>query len=211
MFLRRITENKWTRLFEWRAESNSITQLGYKADMFIQPAGCKGYHSTKLAHQQAKMLQICKPGPYIFSRIFGIHLHIHYPSGNSFAYCPSPGACIVHSRGLPLVVVGMKSEVFLMRVRCLPQSDLFTVHWNRSQSFTLYGSFLYICTADHEMLRCRSPSLVFRASLFTTICSNPRPTWAPDLSTMFQWSGAKAQGRASAVWPVLGREKMQVP
>ena len=30
--------------------------------------------------------------------------------------------------GLPLVVVGMKSEVFLAKARRLPQSDLFMVH-----------------------------------------------------------------------------------
>ena len=179
--------------------------------LFGQPAGCKGDHSTKLAHKPEKALQIYKPKPYIFSKILGTHLHIHCSSRNSFTYYASPGACPVCNRGLPLVVVGMKSEVFLMKVRCLPQSDLFTVHWNRSQSFILCCSFLCVCTADHEMLRCCSHSLVFKASLFTPICSNPRPTWAPDLSTMFQWSGAKAQGRASAVWPVLGREKMQVP
>ena len=117
----------------WRAESNSITRLGYKAGMFIWPAGCKGDHPTKLAHQQAKMLQICKPSPYILSRILGTHLHIHYPSRNSFTYCPSPGTCVVCSRGLPLVVVGMKSEVFLMKARHLSRSDLFTVHSNRSK------------------------------------------------------------------------------
>ena len=135
----------------WCVESNSITQLGYKAGMFIRPAGCKEDHSTKLAHQQAKTLQICKPSPYIFSRILGIHLHIHYPSGNSFTYCPSPGACIVRSRGLPLVVVGMKSEVFLAKARRLPQYYLLTLHSNRSKPFILYCILLCVCTDDHEM------------------------------------------------------------
>ena len=134
--------------------------------MFIWPAGCKGDHSTKLAHQQAKTLQICKPSPYIFSRILGTHLHIHYPSRNSFTYCPSPGTCVVRSRGLPLVVVGMKSEVFLVKARHIPWSDLLMVHSNRSKPFILYCSFLCVCTADHEMLRCCSPSLVSKASLF---------------------------------------------
>ena len=75
----------------------------------------QGDHSTKLAHQKAKALQTCKPSPYVFSRILGSHIHIRYPSGNLFTYCPSPGAHVVHSRGLLLVVVGMKSEVFLMK------------------------------------------------------------------------------------------------
>lgn len=141
--------------------------------MFIWPAGCKGDHPTKLAHQQAKMLQICKPSPYILSRILGTHLHIHYPSRNSFTYCPSPGACIVHSKGLPLVVVGMKSEVFLVKARCLPRSDLLTVHSNQSKPFALYRSFLCVCTADHEMLRCHSPSLVSKASLFNPYMFKP--------------------------------------
>ena len=141
--------------------------------MFIRPAGCKGDHSTKLAHQQAKMLRICKPSPYIFSRILGTHLHIHYPSGNSFTYCPSPGTCVVRSRGLPLVVVGMKSEVFLAKARRLPRSDLLTVHSNRSNPFILYCSFLCVCTADHEILRCRSPSLVSKASLFNPYMLKP--------------------------------------
>jgi len=133
----------------------------------------QGDHSTKLAHQQAKMLRICKPSPYIFSRILGTHLHIHYPSRNSFTHCPSPGACIVCSRGLPLVVVGMKSEVFLTKARRLLQSDLFTVHSNQSKPFILYCSFLCVCTADHEMLRCPSPSLVFKASLLNPYMFKP--------------------------------------
>lgn len=141
--------------------------------MFGQLAGCKGDHSTKLAHQQAKMLQICKPSPYIFSRILGPHLHIHYPSRNLFTYCPSPGTCLVHSRGLPLVVVGMKSEVFLAKARRLPRSDLLTVHSNWSKPFILYCSFLCVCTADHEMLRCHPPSLVFKASLFNPCMFKP--------------------------------------
>ena len=96
--------------------------------MFIRLAGWKGDHSTKLAHKPEKALQIYKPKPYIFSKILGTHLRIYCFCRNSFTYYPSPGACTVCNRGLPLVVVGMKSEVFLMRVRCLPQSDLFTVH-----------------------------------------------------------------------------------
>ena len=133
----------------------------------------QGDHSTKLAHQQAKTLQICKPSPYIFSRILGTHLHIHYPSGNSFTYCPSPGACAVLKRGLPLVVVGMKSEVFLAKAQHLPLSDLLMVHSNWSKPFILYCSFLCVCTADHEMLRCPSPSLVFKASLFNPYMFKP--------------------------------------
>ena len=140
--------------------------------MFGQLAGCKGDHSTKLAHQQAKMLQICKPSPYIFSRILETHLHIHYPSRNSFTYCPSPSACAVHSRGLPLVVMGMKSEVFLVKAPRLPRSDLFMVHSNRSKPFIPYRSFLCVCTADHGMLRCHS-TLVFKASLFNHYVFKP--------------------------------------
>lgn len=105
--------------------------------------------------------------------LLGIHLHIHYPSRNSFTYCPSPGACVVCSRSLPLVVVGMKSEVFLAEARRLPQSDLFMVHSNWSKPFILYCSFLCVCTTDHEMLRCHSPSLVFKASLFNPYMFKP--------------------------------------
>ena len=120
----------------WRAESNSITRLGYKAGMFIWPAGCKGDHPTKLAHQQAKMLQICKPSPYILSRILGTHLHIHYPSRNSFTYCPSPGTCVVRSRCLPLVVVGMKSEAFLgLTLQC--------IQTGQSHSFCIVPFFVF--------------------------------------------------------------------
>ena len=32
----------------------------------------QGNHSTKLAHQQAKTLQICKPSLYMFSRICSV-------------------------------------------------------------------------------------------------------------------------------------------
>ena len=136
--------------------------------MFGQLAGCKGDHSTKLAHQQAKMLQICKPSPYIFSRILGPHLHIHYPSRNLFTYCPSPGTCLVHSRGLPLVVVGMKSEVFLAKARCLYSAFnlVKAIHF-------FYCSFLCVYTADHEMWRCPPSSLVSKASLFNPYMFKP--------------------------------------
>ncbi len=83
--------------------------------MIVQSIGCKEDHSTKPAHKPEKALQIYKPNPYIFSKILGTHLHIHCSSRNSFTYYPSPGACVVHSRGLPLVVVGMKSEVILAK------------------------------------------------------------------------------------------------
>ena len=138
-----------------------------------QSVGCNGDHSTKPAHQQPKSLQICKPSSYIFNRILGSQLPIHYPSRNSFTYCPSPGTCIARSRGLPLVVVGMKSEAFLVKARHLPQSDLFMVHSDRSKPFISYCSFLCVCTTDHEVLRCCSPSLVFKASLFNPCMFKP--------------------------------------
>ena len=128
----------------WRVESNSITQLGYKAGMFIWPAGCKGDHSTKLAHQQAKMLQICKPSPYIFSRILGTHLHIHYPSGNSFTYCPSPGARVVHSRGLPLVAMGWSQKSSSWRLDVfLGLTFLQCIQTGQSHSFCIVPFFVF--------------------------------------------------------------------
>lgn len=150
-----------------------ITRLGYKAGMVYLAGRVQGDHCTKLVHQQAKTLQICKPSPYTFSSILGTHLLIHYPSGNSFTCCPFPGTWVVRSRGLPLVVVRMKSEVFLAEARRLPQSDLFMVHSNWSKPFILYCSFLCVCTTDHEMLRCHSPSLVFKASLFNPYMFKP--------------------------------------
>ena len=153
--------------------------------MFIRPAGCKGITPPKLHTSQKKHYRFISQSHTYSPEILGTHSCIHCSSRNSFTYCPSPGTCVVCSRGLPLVVVGMKSEVFLAKAQHLPWSDLFMVHWNRSQSFILYCSFLCVCTADHEMLGCCSPSLVFKASLFTPICSNPGPTWAPDLNPPF--------------------------
>jgi len=133
----------------------------------------QGDHSTKVAHKPEKALQIYKPKPYIFSKILGTHLRIYCFCRNSFTYYPSPGACTVCNRGLPLVVVGMKSEGFLTKPQHLPWSDLFTVHSNWSTPFILYCSFLCVCVADHEMLRCRSPSLAFKASLFNPYMFKP--------------------------------------
>ena len=161
-------------------ETNSITQAGYKAgmiySMIVQSIECRGITPPNLHTSQKKHYKFISQSHTYSPEILGTHSCIHCSSRNSFTYYPSPGACVVRSRGLPLVVVGMKSEVFLVKAQHLPQSDLFTVHSNRSKPFILYCSFLCVCTADHEMLRCRSPSLVFKASLFTPICSNPRPT-----------------------------------
>ena len=129
--------------------------------MFIWPAGCKGIIPPNLHTSQKKHYIFISQSHTYSPEILGTHSCIHCSSRNSFTYYPSPGACVVHSRGLPLVVVGMKSEVFLAKARRLPWSDLLTVHSNWSKPFILYCSFLCVCTADHEMLRCRSPSLVF--------------------------------------------------
>ena len=143
--------------------------------MIVQSIGCRGIAPPNLHASQKKHYKSISQNSTYSAEILGTHSRIHCSSRNLFTYYPSPGACVVCSRGLPLVVMGMKSEVFLAKTQRLPRSDLFTVHRNRSQSFILYCSFLCVCTADHEMLRCRSPSLVFKASLFTPICSNPRP------------------------------------
>ena len=133
----------------------------------------QGDRFTKPAHKPEEALQIYKPKPYIFSKILGTHLRIYCFCRNSFTYYPSPGACTVCNRGLPLVVVGMKSEVFLAKARRRPWSDLLVMHSNRSKPFILYCSFLGVCTADHEMLRHCSPSLVSKASLFNPYMFKP--------------------------------------
>ena len=134
----------------------------------VQSVRCKGDHTTKPAHQPAKALQICKPSLYVFSRIIGIHLHIHYASRSSFTCYPSPRACVVHSKGLPLVVVGMKSEVFLAKARCLYSA------FNPVKAIHFFNcSFLCVYTADHEMWRCPPSSLVSKASLFNPYMFKP--------------------------------------
>ena len=140
--------------------------------MIAQSVGFRGIAPPNL-HTSQKHYKFISQSHTYSAEILGTHSRIHCSSRNSFTYYPSPGACVVRSRGLPLVVVGMKSEVFLVKAWRLPQSYLFTVHWNRSQSFILYCSFLCVCTADHEMLRCRSPSLVFKASLFNPYMFKP--------------------------------------
>ena len=144
--------------------------------MSAQSIRCRGIAPPNLHASQKKYYKSISQNRTYSAEILGTHSRIHCSSRNSFTYDPSPGAGVVRSRGLPLVVVGMKSEVFLAKDRRLPRSDLFTMHSNRSKTFILYCSFLCVCTADHEMLRSCSPSLVFKASLFTPICSNPRST-----------------------------------
>lgn len=153
--------------------------------MIAQSIRHRGIAPPDLHTSQKKHYKFRSQSHTYSAEILGTHSHIHCSSRNSFTYYPSPRTCVVRSRDLPLVVMGMKSEVFLAKARRLPRSDRFTVHWNRSQSFILCCSFLCVCTADHEMLRCCSPFLVFKASLFIPICSNPRPTWAPDLNPPF--------------------------
>ena len=105
--------------------------------MIAQSVGCKGDHSNKPARQPAKALQIYKPNPYIFSKILGTHLHSHYPSRNSFTYYPSSSAGAVHRRGLPLVVMGIKSEVFL------DLTFLQCIQTSQSHSFCIVSFFVF--------------------------------------------------------------------
>ena len=129
----------------WLAETNSITQAGYKAGMIYliitQSIRCRGIAPPNLHTSQKKQYIFISQIHTYSAEILGTHSSIHCSSRKSFTYYPSPSACAVCNRGLPLVVVGMKSEVFLAKARRLSRSDLFTVHWNRSQSFILYCSF----------------------------------------------------------------------
>lgn len=72
-----------------------------------------GDPSAYPVYQEADALHICKPSSYVFNRLPGIHLHIHYFSGNSFTQSPSPGACVLCSEGPCWWCFGMKLVVFL--------------------------------------------------------------------------------------------------
>ena len=123
----------------WLAETNSITQASYKAGviylMSAQSIRCRGIAPPNLHATQKKYYKSISQNRTYSAEILGTHSRIHCSSRNSFTYDPSPGAGVVRSRGLPLVVVGMKSEVFLAKAQHLPQSDLLTVNFSRSVFF----------------------------------------------------------------------------
>ena len=96
--------------------------------MIAQSIGCRGIAPPNLHTSQKKHYKFISQSHAYSSKILGTHLRIHCSSRYSFTYYPSPGACAVCNRGLPLVAVGMKSEVFLTKARGLPWSDLFMVH-----------------------------------------------------------------------------------
>ena len=96
--------------------------------MIAQSIGCRGIAPPNLHTSQKKHYEFISQSHTNSAEILGIYSRIHCSSRNSFTYYASPGACPVCNRGLPLVVVGMKSEVFLAKARRLSRSDLFTVH-----------------------------------------------------------------------------------
>ena len=110
--------------------------------MIAQSIGCKGIAPPNL-HTSQKHYKFISQNHTYSAEILGTHSRILCSSRNSFTYYPSPGACAVCNSSLPLVVVGMKSEVFLVKARCLPRSDLLTVHSNQSKPFALYRSFVF--------------------------------------------------------------------
>ena len=88
----------------WLAETNSITQAGYKAgmiySMIAQSVGFRGIAPPNLHTSQKKHYKFINQSHTYSAEILGTHSCIHCSSRNSFTCYPSPGTCVVCSRSL---------------------------------------------------------------------------------------------------------------
>ena len=142
--LRRWSIKEQEILGPWLAESNSITWWGYKAGMFIRPAGCKGDHSTKLAHKPAKTLQICNPSHtysaeflefiYIFINLPKIHLHTAPPLAHALSVV---GVSLWWSWGWSQKSSSRRLDVFL------GLTFLWCIQTGQSHSFCIVPFFVF--------------------------------------------------------------------
>jgi len=132
----------------WCIESNSITQLGYNAGMIyltiVQSVGCKGDHSTKLAHKPAKKLQICNPSHtysaeflesiYIFINLPKIHLHTAPPLAHALSVV---GVFLWWSWGWSQKSSSRRLDVFL------GLTFLWCIQTGQSHSFCIVPFFVF--------------------------------------------------------------------
>ena len=152
--------------------------------MIAQSVGFRGIAPPNLHTSQKKHYKFINQSHTYSAEILGTHSCIHCSSRNSFTYSPSPGTCVACSRSLLWWSWGWSQKSSSRRLDVfLGLTSLQYIETGHSHLSCIVPFFVFAQHfIDHEMLRCRSPSLVFKASLFTPICSNPRPTWAPDLS-----------------------------
>ena len=155
-------------------ESNSITQLGYKAGMVYlasqmqggslhqtcTPASKKRYKFVSHVHAySAEFLE----SAYILIILPESHLHTAPPLAHALSVV---GVALWWSWGWSQKSSSQRIDVFLglTFLRC--------IQIGQRHSFCIVPFFV-VCTADYEMLRCRSPSLVSKASLFNPYMLKP--------------------------------------